>query len=175
MKVMKAKAKVMNNLNITKSKTKKKGKPVKKRGNPIFYYNKKGIQQYRLKNLTSQKPILKKAKRKMEEQMLKERQLQRKEIVDMNRSFIDGLCKKLPDRKNPKGITYRRRLQSALRVGAEKVFNSDDEEYLFVKKISRELFNDDTDYYPSMRTSGFSDIELSTLGKIAEVFGAFNY
>ena len=105
----------------------------------------------------------------MEEQMLKERQLKRKEIVYMNRSFIDGLCKKLPDGKNPKGITYRRFLQSGLRVGAEKVFSSENEEYLFVGKIGRGLFND------SMRTSGFSDIELSTLGKMAEVFGAFNY
>jgi len=117
----------------------------------------------------TQLPTIQELKEQIE---LKESQLKRKVVVDKYKDFIDNLCNRKSDGKNPKGIRYRRFLQNALRVGAETVFPTENDEYLFIGKPDRGMF------CGTLTMSGkpnFKVDEMKILGEIMEEWGTWDY
>lgn len=102
---------------------------------------------------------------------LKERQLKRKAVVDKYKHFIDNLSNKKCI-KNPKGMRFRKQLQSALRICAEKVFPTEMEEYNFIGKPYRGIFHHTLEHTGK---PNFEDDEMKIIREIMEEFGTWEY
>ena len=67
------------------------------------------------------------------------------------------------------GSHFRRNFSSFLGVGAVKVFETEDEEYQYIGKFGRGMWD------VELLESHFNDEEMATIKTIANGFGAFDY
>ena len=106
-----------------------------------------------------------KEKRKQQEkELLIDNQLKRKETVEKYKAFIDGMVI-----GKQKQITYRRHLKNKLEKGADTLFETEDDEYDYIGKFGRGMWNED------FIRKGFVKADQEIIKEIAHGHGAFDY
>lgn len=97
-------------------------------------------------------------------EMLKENQLRRQQMMEVYKEFIDSMII-----RRGRGIRYRTFLHSALHHGAKTCFTSEDDEYEFIGKFGRGMWDEN-----GIRRS-FNKEQQATLIELARGYGAFDY
>ena len=75
--------------------------------------------------------------------ILKDNQEKRKKAVEEYTDFIDNMIEKDDKGKSKKQVIYRLWLRNRLYWGAEKVFETEGDEYDFVGKFGKGMFDED--------------------------------
>ena len=83
--------------------------------------------------------------------------------------FINHLLCCQDNGKKPKGIRYRKHLDSSLRFGAEHTFKTEEEEYQFIGKFGRGIWDEN-----GIRNN-FNKADQEKILYIANQWGAFDY
>ena len=99
-----------------------------------------------------------------EEQQLQDSQIRRMATFNAFLPFIAPLRK-----ATGKGSKTKKQLYSSLMFGASTVFKTADDEYQFIKKYGRGMWDVDRN------ETVFNEEEMETIRLIAESFGAFDY
>ena len=100
----------------------------------------------------------------MEMQDLQTNQLRRKQAVEIYIQFINDSVK-----GRQKGIWYRKSLRSFLLVGADTLYSTEEEEYKYINKFGRGMWN--YDYIEK----NFNSNDQKIIVEIARAYGAFDY
>jgi hypothetical protein len=103
----------------------------------------------------------------MENFSLVENQKRRALAVEKYREFIDKLIEPI-DGKPPAGIKFRKWARGKLVLGASKIFNNEEEEYEYVCKPGRGVWDLDQLHL----TSGN---DIITMHNLAMAYGAYDY
>jgi hypothetical protein len=99
-----------------------------------------------------------------EEQLLRDGQIRRMATFNAFLPFIAPLRK-----ATGKGSKTKKQLYSSLMFGASTVFKTEEDEYQFIKKYGRGMWDIDRN------SNVFNQEEMETIRLIAESFGAFDY
>jgi len=98
--------------------------------------------------------------------LLIENQKRRENALDKYREFIDGMIEDV-NGKRPKNIRYRKWLRNRLRYGAMTVFKTEEEEYQFIGKYGRGMWD--------MVYTAFKKQDQNIMTEFAYEYGAFDY
>ena len=112
--------------------------------------------------------VIKKTRLEGHEKTGLEERFQKRKVSYLNhKDFIDNM---FVEGTNPKGIRYRRLLQSHLRSYSEEAFDSEEEEYKHIGKYGRvgTLFSEKV-------ITTFNKAEQKIVNEIAKEYGAFDY
>jgi len=93
-------------------------------------------------------------------------QKRRENALDKYREFIDGMIEDV-NGKRPKNIRYRKWLRNRLRYGAMTVFKTEEEEYQFIGKYGRGMWD--------MIDTAFKKQDQDIMKEFAYEYGAFDY
>ena len=99
-----------------------------------------------------------------EEKFLQDGQIRRMATFNAFLPFIAPLRK-----ATGKGSKTKKQLYSSLMFGASTVFKTEEDEYQFIKKYGRGMWDEDRN------SIVFNEEEMETIRLIAESFGAFDY
>ena len=97
-------------------------------------------------------------------EMLLDNQKRRREAVEEYKEFLDKMVE-----GKQKGIRYRKWLRGALLYGSEKQFKTECDEYDFIGKFGRGLFNEER-----IRKT-FNKNDQNIIVELAKKYGAFDY